>query len=358
MSEFQISNPRVFWVVGGVSGIVGLAHIGEIIILLLTDIVAPKGYLTSFVISVLITLGLLYGVYWVNQSELSQQRDDRIVGWFLAGLIGFLLMNVGFMVATPVETRFALVTWFLWAVTFGGGVGFVIGVFETRAIVREVEAEQIRMRQQELKQERDRLEQFASTISHDLRNPLNIAMGRLELANEEVESEHLQKVETALNRIEDLIEDILTLARTGNDIDVRQSVDIGTLAQSSWEGVETGTATLEIEVDRTFQADRSRLRQVLENLIRNAIEHGGEDVTVTIGELDDGFFVEDDGPGIPDDEREDVFDMSYSTSESGTGLGLKIVKEIILAHGWNIEVKEGTDGGARFEITNVPFGKG
>lgn len=102
-------------------------------------------------------------------------------------------------------------------------------------------------------------------------------------------------------------------------------------------------------------ADRSRLRQLLENLFRNAVEHGGDDVTVTVGELDHGFYVEDDGPGIPEEDREEVFETGYSTSDEGTGLGLCIVKEIIEAHDWEIRVIEGTDGGVRFEITGVEF---
>ena len=83
------------------------------------------------------------------------------------------------------------------------------------------------------------------------------------------------------------------------------------------------------------------------------MEHGGEDVTVRIGELDGGFSVEDDGPGIPPEDREQIFDAGYSTTRDGTGFGLSIVQEIIEAHGWTVAVTEGADGGARFEITGV-----
>ena len=89
--------------------------------------------------------------------------------------------------------------------------------------------------------------------------------------------------------------------------------------------------------------------------MRNAVEHGGEDMTITVGELYDGFLVEDAGSGIPEDERDDVFDAGYSTSEDGTGFGLSIVKQVAEAHEWDIRVTEGSDGGARFEITGVGF---
>lgn len=106
---------------------------------------------------------------------------------------------------------------------------------------------------------------------------------------------------------------------------------------------------------RSVRADRSRLRQLVANLLRNAVAHGGETVTITVGELDEGFYVEDDGPGIPQKTLDTVFEGGYSTSEDGTGFGLSIVKQVAEAHGWTVGVTEGANGGARFEITGVAF---
>ena len=92
---------------------------------------------------------------------------------------------------------------------------------------------------------------------------------------------------------------------------------------------------------------------MVENLVRNAVEHGGDTVTVTVGDLPGGFYVEDDGPGIPEDERRDVFESGYTTSSGGTGFGLAIVSEIADAHGWSVRVTEGSEGGARVEFTGV-----
>jgi signal transduction histidine kinase len=115
---------------------------------------------------------------------------------------------------------------------------------------------------------------------------------------------------------------------------------------------------------------------LLENLFRNAVEHGHPDVTVRVGELDGiagdggfqrvepagrttaetthhGFFVEDDGPGIPPEEREAVIESGYSSGEGGTGLGLTIVRQIAEAHGWRVSLDEATGGGTRFEFTGV-----
>lgn len=78
-------------------------------------------------------------------------------------------------------------------------------------------------------------------------------------------------------------------------------------------------------------------------------------LTGEIGKRDGGFYVEDDGPGIAEDEREQVFEAGYSSSHHGTGFGLSIVQEIVEAHDWDIRVTDSSDGGARFEITGVEY---
>ncbi|MEZ3117474.1 histidine kinase N-terminal 7TM domain-containing protein [Halobaculum sp. MBLA0147] len=226
------------------------------------------------------------------------------------------------------------------------------GVVQGRLIVlREITAQ--KQREQELERQNERLDQFASTVSHDLRNPLNVAQGRVTLARAEVDNDHLEAAEDAHERMATLIDDLLTFARSGTAVEETTAVELSTVARTGWQTVETSEATLEIETDRVIRADRDRTRQLLANLFRNAIEHAGPDVTVTVGPVDGGFYVCDDGPGIPEEERADVFDRGYSTSDGGTGFGLAIVDVIADAHGWTVRVVDSADGGARFEITQV-----
>jgi PAS domain S-box-containing protein len=208
-------------------------------------------------------------------------------------------------------------------------------------------------REQELQQERDRLDEFASVISHDLRNPLNVAEARVELARQECESEHLADAASAVDRSLSLIDDLLMLSRQGGSISEFETVELPGVINESWRNVKTNEASLSIETDHAIRASPSRLKQLLENLIRNAVEHAGDEVYVTIGDLDGGFYVADNGPGIPEDEREQVFEAGYSSIAGGTGFGLNIVYEIALAHDWQISVTESKDGGAQFDITGV-----
>ena len=221
------------------------------------------------------------------------------------------------------------------------------------ALEQVQQTEKLRSRERELIRQNDRLEEFASTVSHDLRNPLNVAQGRVTLAREEYDSEHLTLAQGALERIQELIDDMLTLARAGNEVSEFESVNLASLTENCWKNVATAEATLSVDINRTIRADRSRLQQLLENLLRNAVEHGGNTVTITIGALDDGFYIEDDGLGIAENERNKVFETGYSTTKDGTGFGLSIVKQIATAHGWEISVTEGSEGGARFEVRGV-----
>ena len=212
-------------------------------------------------------------------------------------------------------------------------------------------------RQAELRRQNDRLEEFASVVSHDLRSPLAIVDARLEMAREDADSEHFEHIQGAIDRMDDLINDLLALARKGQTITETEPVDVAGTAEQCWPRIETADATLRTGTERRIAADASRLAQLLENLFRNAVEHGGNEVAITVGELDgeSGFFVEDDGPGIPEKRREEALEAGYSTAEDGTGFGLSIVREVAEAHGWEMRLAEGDAGGARIEIAGVEY---
>jgi signal transduction histidine kinase len=152
-----------------------------------------------------------------------------------------------------------------------------------------------------------------------------------------------------------LIGDLLTLARQGNAVGETETVGLGSVARAAWETVDTAAATLSVDDDGTFTADRDRVVELFENLFRNAITHGGADVSVTVGTTPDGFYVEDDGVGIPAAERDDVFEHGYTTHSEGTGFGLAIVREIVTAHDWSIAAVEPAGTGARFEVGGVEW---
>jgi len=223
----------------------------------------------------------------------------------------------------------------------------------TAALEKTSRERTLQERERALERENERLETFTSVVSHDLRNPLTVAKGQLDLARDECESERLDEIASALDRMDTLITDMLTLARDGKAVSDIEPVDLGDIVERCWTNVATDTATLAVETDRAVMADSTRLAQLFENLFRNAVDHGPSDVAITVGDVEGGFYVEDDGPGIPEDRRDTVFEAGYSTSNDATGFGLSIVRDIAEAHGWSIRATEEAAGGTRFEVTEV-----
>jgi signal transduction histidine kinase len=216
---------------------------------------------------------------------------------------------------------------------------------------------------------------FAATVAHDLRNPLEVARIRLDAARDTGDAVHFEKVAGALDRIDRLVNDVLALP----DGDVEpEPVAVDEVAADAWATVDTEGARLDTAAASglVIAADPGRLRRLFENLFRNAVEHGSTssraepddtvehgsagngdgEVTVTVGGERSGATatvrVADDGPGIPEADREQVFQAGYS-DDGGTGLGLAIVGQVARAHGWSVSVTESDAGGARFEIGGV-----
>ncbi len=210
-------------------------------------------------------------------------------------------------------------------------------------------------RKQELQHQNERLDEFASMLAHELRNPLGIAQGYLQVAEMDDAGDAFDEVREAHERMEMMINEMLDLARRPGAIDETEMTDFHDIVEDAWSRMAPPEATLVLEnVDGEVSADVDRLSQVFENLFRNAVEHVGDDVTVRVERLPEGVFIEDNGDGIPTEDYDTVFKSGYTTN-SGTGLGLSIAQQIVDAHGWEINVCEGSDGGARFEITGMQF---
>ncbi|AUV81477.1 histidine kinase [Salinigranum rubrum] len=202
----------------------------------------------------------------------------------------------------------------------------------------------------------EQLRNVAELAAHDLRNPLSVASSQLALLQEGVQ-DAVDRIDAAHARMEHIIDDLNLLARLDEPVTAPECVDLRTCVSAAWEMVQTEEATLAVELDgATVSGDPSRLTRLFENLFHNAIHHGSSAATVRVGTLADGFYVEDDGPGIPPDERELVLSPGYSTTPDGTGFGLSIVRQIVDAHDWTLTITAGDSGGARFEVTGASTG--
>ncbi|MFB6164737.1 MAG: histidine kinase N-terminal 7TM domain-containing protein [Haloarculaceae archaeon] len=208
----------------------------------------------------------------------------------------------------------------------------------------------------DVEQRNERLDEFAKTVAHDLRNPLSVIRSYAELAERTGDRQHFAAITDAVDRTDTFLEELLDLAQRGETVTELRPVAIEAVVEAAAAGVDEPRLRVDVETDAVVVADDNRLEQVFDNLLRNARDHADGDVTVTVGETDQGIYVEDDGPGVPADEREAVFDAGYTTRTEGTGFGLAIVRNVVEAHGWSITVTEGSTGGARFEIAGLEIG--
>ncbi|MGQ3411209.1 PAS domain S-box protein [Natrinema sp. LN54] len=222
------------------------------------------------------------------------------------------------------------------------------------ALKRARREDELATRTAELERQNDRLEAFASTVSHDLRNPLTLAAGHLENLEAHIDGDgecYREEIDWALERMDDLIENVLTLARSGQRLTATEPVDIDDVVDQAHRTVDPDLELVRDEPLPTVEADADRLLVCFENAFRNAREHVGTDVTIAVENTDDGFAITDDGPGVPPGERGDILESGYSTSPDGTGFGLAIVSEVVEAHGWSVTVGESDAGGLRLAVS-------
>ena len=323
----------------------------------LTD---PTAELVSVLVRSLLPFclsAILVGVgWWMRREAFNRVVGRRIVLWLFVGgtfMAGFELATILFQQAEGVVLTNRVETvhnGFVRGALIGAGFGLYDGQ-------RRVSQSQER----QLRRQNDRLDQFAATVSHNLRNPLNVANGYLNLLETDLKDNigshewadsSIEEIQTAHARMDDIIQDAITIAREGTAVIAPEPVALETAVEAAWRSIVAPDATVRVQTAGTVAADHDRLVRLLENALRNAVEHGGEDVTIQIGMLatERGFYVEDDGVGIDPKIRTDVFDQGETTAPDGSGLGLAIVRTIAGAHGWSIRVVEGTAGGARFEF--------
>lgn len=240
---------------------------------------------------------------------------------------------------------------------------------EEQKVELEAKHKEVEAQKEELRDQNEKLEQFAEVVTHDLRNPLNVINGHTTILQDQgtEENPHLNGIEETANEMEQLIDELLELSRLGDTIQSVDNIDIDEMATRAWSNVNLPQCDLNVDVPTGSEivASRTELCRVFENLYRNAGEHNEGDLEISVGLLTDktgdvpadacqrGIYIEDTGKGVPDPIKDDIFNRGYTSNDNGTGFGLAIVSEIVEAHGWDINVTNGEEGGARFEISGA-----
>ncbi|AOG01699.1 HAMP domain protein [Blastomonas sp. RAC04] len=198
-----------------------------------------------------------------------------------------------------------------------------------------------------LDEDHERQRRFLGLAAHELRTPVAVLRSKVESS----ENSETRSLAGDIQRLATLAEQLLDLQRMEND-ERCDRIDIAALIRNTVADlaplmIASGkTVAVEVAANQPVLGDPAAIERVVMNLVQNAAQHGGQHIIVRVRDV--GFEVEDDGPGIPPDERERIFEPFYRLrpSAAGSGLGLSLVKEVIARHDGRVDILDAPGGGA------------
>jgi signal transduction histidine kinase len=165
----------------------------------------------------------------------------------------------------------------------------------------------------------------------------------------DIEDTHAEAIGRSVRRVETLLDDVSAAASLACSDDGAPEA-IPALAQEVWDDLDTESATLTIDTDRTIAAPSDAVKHMLQRLFENSLAHADDGVTVTIGNTADGIYIADDGAGLDEADPDRIFDQGYGTARDGEGYGLFVADHIARSNGLLLTIAD-TDN-IRFEIAH------
>jgi signal transduction histidine kinase len=206
----------------------------------------------------------------------------------------------------------------------------------------------------------------AAGLAHETRNPLNIirGLGQLISKHADTSAETRQRSVEIVNEADRVAAQLNEFINYSRPREVRRTtVQLNAVAKEVMRAltydIEEKKISLQIKGDAlSIEADEQLLRQVVFNLLLNAVQAVGEGGEIEIRVTKSGttealFEVSDNGLGVPAEQRVEIFKPYFTTTQKGTGLGLAVVQQICLAHGWEIRCDGNAPRGARFQVTGM-----
>ncbi|WP_435178403.1 sensor histidine kinase [Halorussus sp. AFM4] len=337
-------------------------YVAEQVVLYRGQTVLSTGFLVGLVVSVVFIVPLLCGRYLLDGSDLSRDRYPRIVKWAAGGLVFFLAINLLIIWAWPPGKLSFVVSWARWAANVGATTGFLIGFVEARAIQRELAAQRAAIRAEAAENQQRWLDYLNGLLRHEVLNSANVITGYAELLLEDGDvddeaGDHLERIRRQGEDMTQVIRDVQVLIESANEADRLEPRDLTAVLGDELERLDDVADSVTVDAtmpDDVFVRADDLLPRVFSNLLRNAVEHNDGDrprveVTVERGAETVTVHVDDNGPGVPEDERGTLFDRSDNTGGSH-GLGLYLVRTLVERYGGAVDLAETGPDGSRFTV--------
>lgn len=365
-SRNVVAADRLRWLPVAIGLLLAASLVVEVLVLprFGPDVVSTAPFLLGVATTVPTAIGIAYAGYWLDAAEISDTRYPRILGWCLGGLLVFSGLNAVLAATVPAETWTDAVAWLRWAVALGAGVGLLIGVLEARAIEQAVAAERAEVRSEQLERRRDTLDYLNGVLRHEVLNSATAIQGygtRILEETSDLDEETRRWVGIVLDEADELsrvIDDVRVLLRRTTDDHELHRVDLACVVADEvrklrhrWPSVVVETS---VPDDAEVRAD-DMLPRLFGNLLANAVEHNDAEtprvrIDADVGEAAVEVEVSDNGPGIPDEELDSLFERG-SSHGTAHGLGLYLVDELLESYGGTVELAETGPDGTTFRVT-------
>ncbi|MHA2273670.1 MAG: sensor histidine kinase, partial [Candidatus Hodarchaeales archaeon] len=199
----------------------------------------------------------------------------------------------------------------------------------------------------------EELSEFAQAMVHDLRNPLLSIEGYADLLQDKYEENTAKAIGRLAQKMQDLLGRSMALAEAGKIIEASTLIDLTPIIREAADVTIPEHIAIEFDELPAVRGDRMKLVQVFQNLFENAVLHGEPqkiEVRRRDGERAIHLLVINDGKPIPSEYRANIFQRSFSTKKNGGGLGLAIVRKLLVAHGWKIHLDASEETTFRISI--------
>ena len=325
-----------------------------------SSILDVTAYALSFATVGVPALGLVWGGYRLERSGLAPERYGRVLFWWIGGAVGFLIVNLAVMVFFPWPNLAGNLAWAHFSINAGAVAGFAVGYVEARAIQREVEATAAAVRAEQLEAEREVLAYLNDLLRHEVLNSAQIIGGHTSLLLEDAEGRrrsHLETIDRESDALTDVIDDVRALLDATRNPDLSAAVDVADLLREEAAALERRYEGAEIDVavrdpEPVLVEGNEGIRWIFANVLENAIEHNEGDpvraeVTVETAPETVVVRVADNGPGIPPETRETLFERKSENH----GLGLYFVRILATRYGGTVELTATGPDGSTFTVT-------
>jgi len=309
---------------------------------------------------------LVVGGYRLPRTAVPERYYPRLLAWMSGGAVLF----GGFSVITGVtffpEIPLAQVGSIRWGVSVGSGTGFLVGFLIARNVERRVAAERAAVRAAEAEDRREILEYLNALLRHEVLNTATVITGHADLLESTLHEdaagrEYTETIKRQADEISSVIDDVQFLLQASETDRSPESVDVRPVLETELRNLDDRHEAVKTELDAPLEAHvlaDDLVRRMFANLLANAVEHNDSEpkrVSVSVARTPEEVTVdiEDNGPGIPDDEREGMFDPEVR-EKATHGLGLTIVARLVDRYGGNIELVETGADGTMFTVTLPP----